>query len=1007
MTQYNTGNAVPSSDMPDAWDNNTTIDIFVNSPDLSVTTRTGIERDTMAGIEQKSADQREQIAADGATVVEATRQNLIPLSRQYMTLAAAQADIANIPEGSTTYYRSPDDSALAIEVINNGGTLEATGRRMISKEYVDALIEAINQRINPLQESPDSLFDIVSSNGIRPFRIRTTDGVVEFESVAQLLTGDSGLNFNGSVIDNNAPDGWLFLIYSRNGLVIAGVKEDGTKVGWGGSDSGGGQAGGITPGDTAVGYDDIRNYTGDATVRDVVGERINGRFVVDASDTTSPDDNGGVLVGVDGRRWVRQCDFVSYDMFGAPRIPESTYQSYLMLSKQGDEASAQALLATVAAADQAMIDCHAFANKHAIPVVQNVGRFLWVGGEIITRTSTTLTGCAIVTCNRSGTDETRWGKVDGVNDGAPDPLRMYRLKGKDRVDFTAAELNELNTTYSSYLKRGSMQIPMPKLAQYRGGYFGYISSAVELYRSGDRSNVRNQVHYRDFTRIGRNGAISDVLVKNIPDGTITEAWIQPKEDSWLTFYPPTFVEAGNGRKFVNVSIERSQVVVRNLIMENWATGNVESRVAIGAYGVTDIHFENGAAECIPSEAGGAYVMCFRNSIDIHISGYYGLYGWGFQGHHGLKRVFIERSVMNRFDFHSFGYDVYIDRTKFKGKQVYLQGGGQFSLRDSEFDVTAYSITQAGHLENRLDYFINMREDYAGDCDCNLSLENHVFRFDRNITAAWAAGTLSFDVVRLNSGTSADYGVATKTPHIITGRNIVFDLDGVPNSLPDNFAFTFCRPYRNIYNAAQKTYLPDMIKVQGMTAINVPDGKNAVMAVFRCGSDMAQNPFASRTRVRPNGTNAEIIAEDVISIINNPVIAQNSCPTVYMPGAASSWDTVVGGTTYRTSEYSYRPKVTLRNCYPSIINAAGVKAEFDISGGLLARYSIGDTGNRCRVTGADIQLIPDSTGALYFDASSVRATGCDWFDPMNGATYVGILNGTGNENRGTTEHSPNI
>jgi hypothetical protein len=57
--------------------------------------------------------------------------------------------------------------------------------------------------------------------------------------------------------------------------------------------------------------DDIRNYTGEATVRDVVGRRIGGRFVVDASDTSSPDDGGGVLVGVDGRRWVRQCDFVS------------------------------------------------------------------------------------------------------------------------------------------------------------------------------------------------------------------------------------------------------------------------------------------------------------------------------------------------------------------------------------------------------------------------------------------------------------------------------------------------------------------------------------------------------------------------------------------------------------------------------------------------------------------------------------------------------------------------
>lgn len=141
MGEYNTGNSVPSSAMPDVWDNIATIDGFVNSPELTVTTRTGTERDTLAGIQKKSDDQRVQMAEDGAVVVEETRQNLIPLSRQYMTLAAAQADIANIPAGSTTYYRSPDDSALAIEVINNGGTLEVTGRRMPSSNAVDALAQ--------------------------------------------------------------------------------------------------------------------------------------------------------------------------------------------------------------------------------------------------------------------------------------------------------------------------------------------------------------------------------------------------------------------------------------------------------------------------------------------------------------------------------------------------------------------------------------------------------------------------------------------------------------------------------------------------------------------------------------------------------------------------------------------------------------------------------------------------------------------------------------------------
>ncbi|EIX9409785.1 flagellar biosynthesis protein, partial [Klebsiella pneumoniae] len=75
------------------------------------------------------------------------RQNIIPLSKQYATLAAAQADIANIPEGSTAYYRSPDDSALAIEVMNVGGTLTATGRKMPSQEYVESVDEYVTTRL--------------------------------------------------------------------------------------------------------------------------------------------------------------------------------------------------------------------------------------------------------------------------------------------------------------------------------------------------------------------------------------------------------------------------------------------------------------------------------------------------------------------------------------------------------------------------------------------------------------------------------------------------------------------------------------------------------------------------------------------------------------------------------------------------------------------------------------------------------------------------------------------
>lgn len=128
MALYKTGNSVPSSAMPDVWDNNRVQDGILNSEELEVETRTGVMTPTWKGVLKKNEDE-----------IEETRQNLIPLSRQYMTLAAAQADIANIPEGSTTYVRSADDSELAIEYMNVGGTLEPTGRVMASKAYIDEI----------------------------------------------------------------------------------------------------------------------------------------------------------------------------------------------------------------------------------------------------------------------------------------------------------------------------------------------------------------------------------------------------------------------------------------------------------------------------------------------------------------------------------------------------------------------------------------------------------------------------------------------------------------------------------------------------------------------------------------------------------------------------------------------------------------------------------------------------------------------------------------------------
>ncbi|EPH9976241.1 GDSL-type esterase/lipase family protein, partial [Klebsiella pneumoniae] len=110
-------------------DNATRLDNLLNGLALVFPDRSGADLDTWRGIMSRISNTLDDI-----------RRNLVPLSRQYMTLPEAQADIANIPVGSTTYYRSPDDSALAIEVMNVGGTLQPTGRKMISEIGVNEKI---------------------------------------------------------------------------------------------------------------------------------------------------------------------------------------------------------------------------------------------------------------------------------------------------------------------------------------------------------------------------------------------------------------------------------------------------------------------------------------------------------------------------------------------------------------------------------------------------------------------------------------------------------------------------------------------------------------------------------------------------------------------------------------------------------------------------------------------------------------------------------------------------
>ncbi|WP_430522123.1 hypothetical protein [Klebsiella pneumoniae] len=135
--------------------------------------------------------------------------------REFPTLEAAQADAdaGNILSGATAFYRSPDDSALAIEVINNAGTLEPTGRKTPSWAVVELMSDTVQRLLTALHVAAEG-----AGSGT---------GTDTSEAVQNLMTGFHALAETVSNLSSNSSEtthllaGFDCLVESMTKLVNA------------------------------------------------------------------------------------------------------------------------------------------------------------------------------------------------------------------------------------------------------------------------------------------------------------------------------------------------------------------------------------------------------------------------------------------------------------------------------------------------------------------------------------------------------------------------------------------------------------------------------------------------------------------------------------------------------------------------------------------------------------------------------------------------------------------
>ncbi|MGI1322179.1 hypothetical protein ACIAET_09385 [Klebsiella quasipneumoniae subsp. similipneumoniae] len=165
--------------------------------------------------------------------------------REFPSLVAAQADAdaGNIPDGSTAFYRSSGDISLAVEVINDGGVLQPTGRTSPSQEAINQtraqIMGLLNStfRTSGLPEGWDVLLGVnklgqyaggIDSTGALNFgKMISVLSEIATANIQNLNAGNI-ITTGGAKITGVAPDGFDFAFFNKLMQVGVGIKNDGS-----------------------------------------------------------------------------------------------------------------------------------------------------------------------------------------------------------------------------------------------------------------------------------------------------------------------------------------------------------------------------------------------------------------------------------------------------------------------------------------------------------------------------------------------------------------------------------------------------------------------------------------------------------------------------------------------------------------------------------------------------------------------------------------------------------
>lgn len=351
---------------------------------------------------------------------------------------------------------------------------------------------------------------------------------------------------------------------------------------------------------------------------------------------------------------------------------------------------------------------HNYANKKDIPI-ENLSGSFWIekSNNIPIQTSV------------------NWGKTAFyINEKYNTNIPRFRISSKEEnIDIKLGE-----TEKQSFLKKfAAGEKNISELAPYANSLIVIIDNNSKAgARQGGNAHAGKAK--QEFFYVEESGRIIGDIFLEFSDYTSLVAY--PAEQSYLTIDGGTFFLSGEGTGEQSsgymsngIVTQRSRTIIRN----QWVglekgKKDTAMRPRSGFYTVTrvyDFQLENirlipweknrGSKETnVPQGTYGISGNVIMNGVFRNITAEGKEIHWGVFGTNYVKNLRLERCFLNRFDIHSFGWNITVLDSEIGYRGLTVTGGGELRIENT----ACYNNT-----------FIAFRPDYGSRWDGNVLLRN--------------------------------------------------------------------------------------------------------------------------------------------------------------------------------------------------------------------------------------------------------------------------------------------